>query len=208
MNGTNPFDNETLQITNINWGDGSPAQSSVIETPAGRNWYNFSFSHQYTAQGTYTVTFLVVNAVGNPSSLSSSGNRTITLTISVSFTSNALPIRTNTRIYYNYSQVNVNVQTVKLYVNNILVQTNNTTSDTNYIGSITYVVPYYLTQTAEFTALWEWYAGGISGSQSVEYSVANSVPTVGKWIILNYTIGTGSTATKESVPYFTIRVSL
>jgi hypothetical protein len=202
VNATNHFNNETLQVSDVNWGDGSPTQSSPVETPVDRNYYNFSLSHQYSATGTYTVTFLIVNAVGNQASLSSSGNRTITLTISTSFTSNALPVHTNTHIYFNYSQVNVNVQTVKLYVDNILAQTNNTTSNTNFIGSITYVIPYYLTQTAEFTVLWEWYAGGISESQSIQYSVANSVPTVGKWVILNYTIGTGSTAVKESVPYF------
>ncbi|MEM3859899.1 MAG: hypothetical protein QW478_10945, partial [Candidatus Micrarchaeaceae archaeon] len=202
VNASNHFNNETLQITNLNWGDGSPTQSSSIETPSNKNYYNFSLSHQYTATGTYTVTFLVVNAVGNPSSLSVSDSKSITLTISVTTTSNALPLKTNQHIYFNYTQVNVIVQEVKLDVNNILVQSNNTTANTNYAGTVSYAIPYYLTQTAEFTATWYYYAGGIELSTSIQYSISNSVPTVGKWVILNYTIGTGPTATKESVPYF------
>ncbi|MEM3846463.1 MAG: hypothetical protein QXU98_12275, partial [Candidatus Parvarchaeota archaeon] len=202
VNASNPFKNETLQLTNVNWGDGSPTQSSPVETPVDKNYYNFTLTHQYNTTGTFTVTLLVVNAVGNSASLSSSAHGSIALSISINYTSNALPVKTNTRIFFNYTQINVNVQNVYLYINNILVQANNTTSNTNYNGAVSYVIPYYLTQTAEFDAKWLWTAGGISGSQVIQYSVANSVPTVGTWVILNYTIGTGSTATKESIPYF------
>ena len=202
VNATNPFDNETLQISNINWGDGSPTQSSVIETPTGRNWNNFSFSHQYTVYGTFTVTFLVVNAVGDTSSLSWEGNRSITLSVSITYTSNALPLETNQKIFFNYTQFNLNLQEVYLYINNILAQSSNVSSNTNYEGTVSYSIPYYLTQTAEFTAEWEYEAGGISGTHSIQYAVTNSIPTVGLWVLLNYTIGTGLTATKESVPYF------
>ncbi|MEM3845200.1 MAG: hypothetical protein QXU98_05810, partial [Candidatus Parvarchaeota archaeon] len=202
VNASNPFKNETLQLTNVNWGDGSPTQSSPVETPVDKNYYNFTLTHQYNTTGTFTVTLLVVNAVGNSASLSSSAHGSISLSISINYTSNALPVKTNTRIYFNYTQINVNVQNVYLYINNILVQANNTTSNTNYNGAVSYVIPYYLTQTAEFDAKWLWTAGGISGSQVIQYSVANSVPTVGTWVIVNYTVGTGSTATKESIPYF------
>jgi len=201
VNATNPFKNESLQITNLNWGDGSPISSSPVEYPAG-NYYNFSFSHQYGATGTYTVTFLIVNAVGASSSLSVSESTSITLTLSISTTSNALPVKTDSYIYFNYTQVNLNLQNVFLYVNNILVLAQNVSSNTNYAGTVAYAVPYYLTQTATFTAEWKYNGGGISGTDTVQYAVANKVPTVGKWIILNYTIGTGATATKESVPYF------
>ncbi|MEM3489499.1 MAG: hypothetical protein QXO75_07605, partial [Nitrososphaerota archaeon] len=208
VNASNPFKNETLQLTNVNWGDGSPTQNSPIETPIDKNYYNFTLTHQYNTTGTFTVTLLVVNAVGNSVSLSSSAHGSISLSISINYTSNALPVKTNTRIFFNYTQVNVNVQNVYLFINNILVQANNTTSNTNYNGAVSYVIPYYLTQTAEFYAKWIWTAGGISGSQVIQYSVANSVPTVGTWLIVNYTIGTGSTATKESIPYFyTQRIS-
>ncbi|MEM4066957.1 MAG: hypothetical protein QXV17_08870 [Candidatus Micrarchaeaceae archaeon] len=202
VNASNPFKNETLQLTNVNWGDGSPTQSSPVETPVDKNYYNFTLTHQYNTTGTFTVTLLVVNAVGNSASLSSSAHGSISLSITINYTSNALPVKTNTRIFFNYTQINVNVQNVYLYINNILVQANNTTSNTNYNGAVSYVIPYYLTQTAEFDAKWLWTAGGISGSQVIQYSVANSVPTVGTWVIVNYTIGTGSTATKESIPYF------
>jgi len=201
VNATNPFKNESLQITNLNWGDGSPTVSSSVEYPAG-SYYNFSLSHQYTSTGTYTVTFLIVNAVGASSSLSVSESTSITLTLSISTTSNALPIKTDSYIYFNYSQINLNLQNVFLYINNILVLAQNVSSNTNYAGTVAYAVPYYVTQTATFTAEWKYNGGGISGTDTIQYAVANKVPTVGKWIILNYTIGTGATATKESVPYF------
>ncbi|MEM3846313.1 MAG: hypothetical protein QXU98_11520, partial [Candidatus Parvarchaeota archaeon] len=171
VNASNPFKNETLQLTNVNWGDGSPTQNSPIETPVGKNYYNFTLTHQYDTTGTFTVTLLVVNAVGNSASLSSSAHGSISLSISINYTSNALPVKTNTRIFFNYTQINVNVQNVYLYINNILVQANNTTSNTNYNGAVSYVIPYYLTQTAEFDAKWLWTAGGISGSQVIQYSV-------------------------------------
>jgi len=201
VNATNPFKNESVQVTNLNWGDGSPTSSSSVEYPAGI-YYNFSFSHQYTLTGTYTVTFLIVNAVGAASSLSVSESASITLTLSISTTSNALPVKTDSYIYFNYTQTNLNLQNVFLYVNNILVLAQNVSSNTNYGGSVAYAVPYYSTATATFTAKWEYNGGGISGTDIIQYAVANKVPTVGKWIILNYTIGTGATATKESVPYF------
>ncbi len=195
------FDGEKFQVMNVNWGDGSPVQSSPIES-SGTDYYNFTLTHQYNATGTFTVTLLVADEPGTSMALASQANGTARIKISTTFTSNALPVKTNTRIYMNYTQLNVNVQTVNLYINNILVQTNNTASNTNSAGTVSYDIPYYLTQTAEFTATWEWFSGGISGSQSVQYSVVNSVPTVGVWLILNYTIGTGPTATNESVPYF------
>ena len=195
------FSSESLQITNINWGDGSPIQSSPVQVPTN-SYYNFSISHQYAQTGTYTITFLAVNAVGKPYSLSTSGNASISITISVSTTSAALPLKTNQHIFFNYTQVNVNIQEVKLYINNILAQSNNTTSNTNYAGTVSYDVPYYITQTATFTAEWTYSSGSISGNVIVQYSISNSVPTVGRWVILNYTLGTGTTSTKESVPYF------
>jgi len=201
VNATNPFKNESVQITNLNWGDGSPTVSSSVEYPAG-TYYNFSFSHQYTSTGTFTVTFLIVNAAGAASSLSVSESTSITLTLTISTTSNALPVKTDSYIYFNYTQTNLNLQNVFLYVNNILVLAQNVSSNTNYGGSVAYAVPYYSTATATFTAKWEYNGGGISGTDIIQYAVANKVPTVGKWIILNYTIGTGATATKESVPYF------
>jgi len=201
VNATNPFNNESLQISNLNWGDGSPTSSSSVEYPAG-TYYNFSFSHQYGTTGTYTVTFLIVNAVSASSSLSVSESTSITLTLTISTTSNALPVKTDSYIYFNYTQLNLNLQNVFLYVNNILALAQNVSSNTNYAGSVQYQVPYYLTQTATFTAEWEYSGGGISGNVIMQYAIANSVPSVGKWVILNYTIGTGLTATRESVPYF------
>ena len=202
VNATNEFAGETLQISNINWGDGSPVQSSPIESSGSKNYCDFSFLHQYSTTGKFTVTFLVVNEPGTSVSLSSSFNRSISISITASFTSNALPIGIDSHIYFNYSQVNVNIQTVKLYVNNILVQTINTASNSNYNGTMKYSIDYFVSETAEFTVLWEWVAGGISGSQAIQYSISSHVPTVGKWVIVNYTLGTGLTATKESIPYF------
>ena len=201
VNATTPFHNETVQISDINWGDGSPETSSPVEV-ASNGYYNFSFTHQYTTTGTFTVTLLIVDAVGAASSLSTSYSGSIILTLSINTTSNALPVKTNSYIYFNYTQVNLNLQNVFLYINGILALSQNVSSNTNYLGSVQYQVPYYLTQTATFTAEWEYNGGGISGSDVIQYSVANSVPIVGKWVILNYTIGTGGTQTKESVPYF------
>jgi len=201
VNATTPFHNETVQISDINWGDGSPEVSSAVEV-ASNGYYNFSFTHQYSTTGTFTVTLLIVDAVGAASSLSSSLSGSITLTLSITTTPNSAPVKTNTYIYFNYTQVNLNLQNVWLYINGILALSQNVSSNTNYLGSVAYDVPYYLTQTATFTALWEYSGGGISGSVNIEYSVANSVPTVGRWVILNYTIVVGSTRTNESIPYF------
>ena len=201
VNATTPFSNETVEIADINWGDGSPETSSAIEV-ASSSYYNFLITHQYSTTGTFTITFLIIDAVGYSSSLSVSESTSITITLTITTTPNSAPVKTNTYIYFNYTQVNLNLQNVWLYINGILALSQNVSSNTNYLGSVAYDIPYYLTQTATFTALWEYRGGGISGSVNIEYSVANSVPTVGRWVILNYTIVVGSTKTNESIPYF------
>jgi YVTN family beta-propeller protein len=196
VNVSNTFPSETLQITNINWGDGSPTTSSSIVT-AQKGYYNFTFTHSYTALGTFTITFQVVNMVNTIESLSTSDFASITISLTITtYPSNTQTIPMNSYLYFNWTGQNIGIQKVVGLINNIQVLSssfNNLTS-----GSVSY----YQTQTTQFTMTWVYYAGSYKSSVSITYVLANNVPSVGKWVLVNYTLGTGPNAVKESVPYF------
>ncbi len=196
VNASNTFKNESMQITNINWGDGSPANSSAVET-ASKGYYNFTFTHSYSSIGTFSISFQVVNMVNTPESLSHSGSTSITLSLTITTApSDAQAIPTDSYLYFNWTSQNIGIQKVVGSINGIQALSNTYNNLTS--GSVSY----YQTQTAQFTMTWTYYAGSYESSTSVIYVIKNTVPVVGKWVIVNYTLGTGSTAIKESVPYF------
>jgi hypothetical protein len=195
VNATNMFPNETLQVANINWGDGSPTTSTNIYTV--NNYYNFTITHSYLATGTFTITFQVVNMVNVAGSLSVTAKVSITLTITITTApSSSQPILSNSYLYFNWTSQNIAIQKIVVKINNIqakIFTLNNLTS-----GSVSYLQ----SQTAQFNVTWIYYAGNYKNSITITYVIKGSVPTVGKWVIVNYTLQISGTTFNESVPYF------
>ncbi len=188
------FTTETLEIVNINWGDGSALQTSSMQEGS----YNWTFYHNYTATGSYSVSFQVVNWVGNSNSLSVSKTLTYSLSISISTSpANNAVLSHDEKIYFNWTASNLGVRYVSLTIDSILQYqeiyhniTSGSLNDTpNYLGTL--------------SVSWHWKAGNMSGYDNLTYTTASSVAKTGLYVLANYTLD----STQYSNYYYYSQVS-
>ncbi len=172
------FSSETIQVININWGDGSPLGSSAVETGA----YDWTFYHYYTSPGSYTVSFQVINRPGLSGSLSTqaSGSYLVTTTIITGPTDNSY-LASGQKIYFNYSGAAAGLTSLTLSINGIVQFTDSfqsqTTSSTSYAP----------TYKGILNVTWEWAAGNITGAVSLTYQTTIYISPQALYVLVNYT---------------------
>ncbi|MCW6159218.1 MAG: hypothetical protein LVQ63_07070 [Thermoplasmatales archaeon] len=174
------FSSETIQVININWGDGSPLGSSAVETGA----YDWTFYHYYSSPGSYTVSFQVVNRPGLAGSLSSqaSGSYVITTTITTGPTDNSY-LASGQKIYFNYSGAAAGLTSLTLQINGIAQFTD------SFQSLLTSGTSYTPTYKGQLNVTWEWAAGNITGTVSLTYQTTIYISPQALYVLVNYTYG-------------------
>ena len=183
INASNTFSNETIQVLNINWGDGSALQSSSEQTGS----YNWTLYHYYQAAGSYSVSFQVENWIGNSNALSTT--KTLTYTISVTVSSspaNNAVIQSGQKIWFNWTNQNAGMTSVSLKIDSILQLSNTYSSQLS--GSISFS-PTYL---GTLSISWYLTTGNISGYDNLTYSTSTHVGRTGLYVLVNYTVSSTS----------------
>jgi hypothetical protein len=172
------FSSETIQVININWGDGSPLGSSAVETGA----YDWTFYHYYTGPGSYAVSFQVINRPGLTGSLStqSQGTYTVTTTITTGPTDNSY-LASGQKIYFNYSGAAAGLTSLTLSINGIVQFTDSFQSQ---LSSSTSYAPTY---KGILNITWEWAAGNITGNVALTYQTTIVISAQALYVLVNYT---------------------
>jgi hypothetical protein len=179
VNASNHFANETIQILNINWGDGSALQSSSEQTGS----YNWTLYHYYQAAGSYSASFQVENWIGNSNALSTTKTLTYTISITISNSpANNAIIQSGQKIWFNWTNQNAGMTSVSLKIDSILQESN--TYPSQLSGSISFS-PTYL---GTLSISWYWTAGNISGYDNLTYSTSTHVGKTGLYVLVNYTV--------------------
>ncbi len=177
------FSSESIQILNINWGDGSALQSSTEQT--GK--YNWTLYHYYQAAGSYSVSFQVENWIGNSNALSTTKTLTYTISITISNSpANNAIIQSGQKIWFNWTNQNAGMTSVSLKIDSILQESNTYSSQLS--GSISFS-PTYL---GTLSISWYWTAGNISGYDNLTYSTSTHVGKTGLYVLVNYTVSSTS----------------
>ena len=177
------FTSESIQILNINWGDGSALQSSIEQT--GK--YNWTLYHYYQATGSYSVSFQVENWIGSSDALSVTKTLTYDITIGItSSPANGAVLGKGERIWFNWTNTNTGMTSVRLTIDSLVQQDNGYSSVLS--GSFNFT-PSYL---GLLTVSWYWTAGNISGYTNVSYTTATVVDPLGLYVIFNWTEGSQS----------------
>ena len=170
------FPSETIQILNINWGDGSTLQTS--STQGGS--YNWTLVHNYTESGSFSVSFQVVNWIGSSYSLSTS--KTLTYGISVGITNypldGAVIVPTET-IYFNWTNTNAGITSLSLTIDSILQESK--TYSSLSAGSLGYSVTYL----GSLSVSWHWAAGNITGYTNLTYVTQDAAEQPN--VLMNFT---------------------
>ena len=172
------FTTESLQVVNVNWGDGSALGDSAIQYGS----YDWGFYHNYTQAGTYTVSFQVVNYVGSSNSLSKSatGTYTVTTTIATSPT-NYGAISPGQNIWFNYTGADAGLTSLTLQINGIDQFTD------SFQSSLSQSVPFAPTYAGTLDIVWSWIAGSVSGSVSLTYGTSTTISATALYVLVNYT---------------------
>ena len=177
------FSGETIQILNINWGDGSPLQSSSEQS----GQHNWTLYHYYQTTGSYSVSYQIENWVGGSDSLSIT--KTLSYTVSVGITTSPLnnaKLSSGESIFFNWSDTNAGMQSVSLSIDSIVQQTNSYSSQLS--GSVSFK-PTYL---GSLSVSWHCVAGNISGYQNLTYTTSSTVAETGLYVIANFTLDSQS----------------
>ena len=174
---------ESLQILNINWGDGSALQSSSEQT--GK--YNWTLYHFYQSVNSYSVSFQVENWIGSSNALSTT--KTLTYTISITVTNspaNNAIIPSGQKIWFNWTNQNAGMTSASLKIDSVLQESNTYSSQLS--GSISFS-PTYL---GTLSVSWFWTAGNISGYNNLTYSTSTHIGKTGLYVLVNYTVSSTS----------------